>query len=293
MITRNATLLSLSFIGALWAASGGVRRLMKGMNRAYDVKESRPLWRRYALSVLLTLGGGALIVVAFSLLVVGQFAVFGFADRIGVGDEAALALDIGRWPLAAALLIFTMAVLYWAAPNVDLPFRWVTPAPCFSRWRGWYRRSDSASTSARFGSYNTTYGALGTVVILLFWLYLTSWVMLLGAELNAMLYKNTRPVEFNARRVDGGGASAEAVAGTGGSDGGGAGGAGVTELGGGGAVALKAARAIPHAGGTPPRAFRRACVPGGTARGPSCKYSAARTPNSRMAGANRNAGAGT
>ena len=96
-------------------------------------------------------------------------------------------MTVTRWIIAIGLLLVATAFVYWAAPNVNLRFRWITPGSILF-CAGWL-----AATAAfafyvdRFGSYNATYGTLGGVVVLLAWFYLTGYILLLGAELNAVL----------------------------------------------------------------------------------------------------------
>src|SRR5690606_24428059 len=115
------------FIGAVWAASSAIGTLIKGFNRIYEVDESRPIWVRYGLAVGLTLFGGAAMLAAIVLLIAGQTYGTELAAEVGLEGTAATVLNIARWPIIAALLVLATAVLYWAAPNVSLPFRWISP----------------------------------------------------------------------------------------------------------------------------------------------------------------------
>lgn len=200
--SQNTALLSIGFVSALWAASSGVRSLMKAVNRAYDCDEKRSFVKRYALSVGLTLLAGTFILVAFSVLVIGQFAVEGLVDRAGFGSAGRWAVSLARWPLALALLIGAMAFVYWAAPNRTLPFKWVSPGAVVFAVVWLLATFGLGIYVANFGAYNATYGTLGGVIILLLWFYITSYLMLVGAELNALLYRRergeTRGVDENA-----------------------------------------------------------------------------------------------
>lgn len=183
----NGGLLSVSILGALWAASSGVGSLMKAINRAYDMPESRPYWKKAAVSLALTAVGGAAILVAIIATVVGQVGLERAVEAMGLGGPAQVALGIARWPLALLVMMAAIAVVYWAAPNTRLPFKWVTPGAAAFAVMWVLVTAGFALYVGRFGSYSTTYGALGGVVVLLLWFYLTSLVMLLGAEVNAML----------------------------------------------------------------------------------------------------------
>jgi membrane protein len=197
--SRNAGLISIGIIGAIWAASSGIGGLIKAMNIAYEVKETRPIWQRYGLAVGLTLLGGVFIVGAFFLLVGGQFYGMKLASELGIDGAGATLFTLGRWPLVIMLLLIATAFIYWAGPNIDLPFRLLTPgAVVFAI--GWILISYGFGLYvANFGSYNATYGTLGGVVMLLVWFYLTGLVLLIGAELNAVLAQEVIPEELPAR----------------------------------------------------------------------------------------------
>lgn len=183
----NGGLLSVSILGAVWAASSGVGSLMKAINRAYDIPESRPFWKKTAISVGLTIVGGLAILLAITATVVGQVAISRVADEARMGRAVELGMQVARWPLALLVMLSAIGIVYWAAPNTKLPFKWVTPgAMAFAV--AWVAVTVGfALYVANFSSYNATYGALGGVVVLMLWFYLTSLVMLAGAELNAML----------------------------------------------------------------------------------------------------------
>ncbi|MCC6387626.1 MAG: YihY/virulence factor BrkB family protein [Dehalococcoidia bacterium] len=183
----NGGLLSVSILGALWAASSGVGSLMKAINRAYGMPESRPFWKKTAISLALTAVGGIAILVAILATVVGQVGLERVATALGLGGPARVALDIARWPLALLVMMAAITVVYWAAPNTRLPFKWVTPGAAAFAVMWVVVTGGFALYVGTFGSYSTTYGALGGVVVLMLWFYLTSLVMLVGAEWNAML----------------------------------------------------------------------------------------------------------
>jgi membrane protein len=175
---------------------------MKAMNRAYDVEESRSFWKKYLIAIGLTLLAGTFVIGAFMLLVGGQFLASRGAEALGLRGVWETVLNLIRWPVALALVMVAMAFLYWAAPNIDLPFKWITPgAVVFTIvWVvatllfGWY--------VSAIGNYNATYGALGGVVVLLLWFYITSFIMLLGAELNAVVGEQVEPETVQGQRAE-------------------------------------------------------------------------------------------
>ncbi|HXG40201.1 MAG TPA: YihY/virulence factor BrkB family protein [Candidatus Limnocylindrales bacterium] len=193
-------ILSFGAIAALWVATGGTNAVIKAMNRAYGVVETRPLWARYALAVGLTLLAGAAIVLSFVVVLAGQVAGSALAARLGLDPLWAVLLPVLRWPLSLALLIVAATVLYRVAPNVEVPLRSALPgAIAFSV--GWLVATYLFGVYvSEVATYGATYGALAGVAILLVWLYLTGFVLLLGAELNEVLAGLLDPAAHAARR---------------------------------------------------------------------------------------------
>ena len=190
---RDAGLLSLSIIGAIWAASSGITSLMKTTNRIYEVAESRPIWRRYLLAVGLTIFGAGLLVLSFTVFFFGQLYSERLANEVGLDEAASVALTIFQYVFPVLGVLLAVALLYWLAPDADLPFRWLSPGALFFSI-AWFVASFLFSLYvSNFGSYNATYGALGGVVILLIWFYLTSFLLLLGAEINMILAEAFEP----------------------------------------------------------------------------------------------------
>jgi uncharacterized BrkB/YihY/UPF0761 family membrane protein len=171
------------------------------MNRAYDVPESRAFWKTGLLAVGITLLAGTAIIVAFSLMIAVQVWGHDIADKVGAGSAFEQLLSWGRWPVIAIVLLFAMAFVYWAIPNIELPFRWVSPGALTFTVVWTLASFFFALYVANVASYNATYGTLGGVVVLLLWFYLTSIVMLLGAEINAVIEKVKDPAHLQERQA--------------------------------------------------------------------------------------------
>jgi len=199
---KNVALMSFGIIGAVWAASSAMGSLMKALNRVYEVKETRPFYKKYGIAVGLTLLAGGLIVGSLVVLVAGQFFALEVARQFGLEDSASTVIVLARWPLAIVALMAAVAFLYGVAPNIDLPIRWISPGAIFFTLTWLVATFAFGVYVANFGSYGETYGALGGVVILLVWLYLTGFILLVGAELNSVLAQQSAPAEIEARAGD-------------------------------------------------------------------------------------------
>ena len=193
---RSPTLISIGILGTIWASSSGISTLMKGMNHALEVKETRPIWKRYLISLGLTAFGGIAIIGAFTILVAGQVAGVEIARQVGLEGAAAALFSLVRWPATALLLLIGVDLIYWVAPNVQLPFKWITPGAMFFVV-GWLIATFGFGLYvSNLGSYGATYGTLGSVVVLLIWFYLTAFILLAGVELNAVLVQEEDPEEI-------------------------------------------------------------------------------------------------
>jgi membrane protein len=180
-------LLSFGILFTIWTASGAFSALINALNRAYDVQETRPFWKAKGIAILMTLGLSVLILVGVLLLVVGEPIGRTIANIFGLGELFELVWNIVRWPVALFFMVFTVALLYYFAPDVDQPFRWITPGGLIGVLL-WVLASVAFSFYVNnFGSYDRTYGSIGVVIILLLYLYISSLTILFGAELNSVL----------------------------------------------------------------------------------------------------------
>ena len=180
-------LLSIGIFIALWTASAGVRLMMSAMNAAYDVVEGRPVWKRIPLSVLYTIGIAMMLLVAAALMVTGPQVMNWLASQIGMEDFIVTLWTILRWPLIVALLMVSVALIYYVMPDVKQEFRFITPGSVLavvvwiiaSLGFGYYVKT--------FADYNAMYGSIGAIIVLLLYFYISAAVLLLGAEMNAVV----------------------------------------------------------------------------------------------------------
>jgi len=179
--------LAVSILLALWSASGGMGNLMTAINTAYDEEEKRNFLKKRGLALLLTLGAIVFLIVMLSLVAV--FPVV--ADLIDNG-VVRLLLQIARWVLIAVVVSVALAVLYRVAPDRDAPkMRWVSVGAAAATVLWLLASLGFSIYVANFGNYAKTYGALAGIVVMLFWLWITSYAILLGAEINAEAEQQT------------------------------------------------------------------------------------------------------
>jgi len=182
-------LLSFGAVAAIWGASGGVRSLMNAMNVAYDVEETRPAWKRYLLSVVYTVGLAILLLAAAALMIFGPRSAEWLADQVGLSDAVVLLWSILRWPVLLVLLMLFAAIVFKVMPNVDEPFRYITPGAVVAVIVWIIAAGGFSLYVSSFGNYNATYGSLGGVIVMLFFFYISAAVLLFGAEINSEVHK--------------------------------------------------------------------------------------------------------
>ena len=178
----------VSALVALWSGSNGVSTIIRAFNRAYDVDEDRPFIKKKLVSIGLTVLMGVLIILAFTLFVFGAQIGTWVAELVGLGSAFELVWNILRWPLAIIFVMFMLAVLYYLGPNVEQSFQWISPGSVVATLL-WIAVTFGFKFYVTFANPGSAYGALGGIVVLLFFLYLSSIVFLVGAEINAVLQR--------------------------------------------------------------------------------------------------------
>lgn len=194
MGSQSGGLLSFGVLLALWAASGATNTAVKAMNRAYNVEEARPFYKKYPVVLGITLLFAVAIVAAFATLFAVQLFGGRIAEYVGLGEEFAFVVYIAQIPVALLFLVLGVSFLYWAGPNTKRPYRWITPGAVLFVLTWLIATVGFAFYIANFGNYNATYGALAGIIILMLWFYITSIALLVGAEFNAVLEEETGAV---------------------------------------------------------------------------------------------------
>ena len=182
---NNGGLLTFGVLAALWSSSAAVMGLIDALNHAYDIEEGRPWWKVRLLSLGLTLGLAAFILIAFALVLVGPTAAEYIARVTGLGPVFAWTWKILQWPVVLALVSIGAGLVYYFAPDAEQEWVWVTPGAILAAIIWLAASLGFKFYVANFATYTETYGAIGGVMVLLLWFYLSGVVFLLGAELNA------------------------------------------------------------------------------------------------------------
>ncbi len=179
-------LLFLGIVATLWSGWTAADAIIKALNRAYDLRETRPLWKLGGLSILMILGF-TLLIAALALVVFGP-EVGGYVQTLtGLPDFFLTVWGLVRWALAFLAVTLALSVLYYLAPNADLPFAWITPGGLTATILMFISSVGLSLYVSNVGRYDQVYGQLGAVVVLMLWLYVTGLMVLIGGEMNAVL----------------------------------------------------------------------------------------------------------
>jgi membrane protein len=184
VLRTDTRVASLSIAGAVFAASVGFSAMIDALNVAYDVKEGRPFWKKRLVAIGLTLLTGAAVTVALIVITLGPRFAEWLARRVPVGPAFVEAWPYARWTVIVVFTVLSIETIFYIAPNVRQRFLAQVPGAALallvwigaSSGLGWYMST--------FADYNKTFGALGAVVALMMWLYVSALAILLGAELN-------------------------------------------------------------------------------------------------------------
>lgn len=184
---QSGGLLTIGMIGTIWSSSSGVTAIVSALNEAYHIQESRPWWKVRAIALGLTVALAVFIVVSFALVLVGPTLAERIADRFYLGPAFTWTWKIVQWPVVFALVSLAIAMVYYYAPDAEQSWIWITPGSLVATALWLVITLAFKFYIAHFTSYTATYGAIGAVIVLLLWFYVSSLAILAGAELNAAI----------------------------------------------------------------------------------------------------------
>jgi membrane protein len=173
---------------ALWSANAGMKAIMDALNVVYDEKEKRGFIKLNLVSLAFTLAAIASVLLSIGAVVVLPLVL----AYVGLGSITGTLLSLLRWPVLIALVIIGLAVLYRFAPSRREPrWQWLSVGSAFAAV-AWLAGSALLSWYlASFANYDATYGSLGAAIGLMMWMWMSSIVILSGAELNSEIEHQT------------------------------------------------------------------------------------------------------
>lgn len=188
--TKNTSLLSISLLAALFSASKAVDSLIISLNIAYSTENKRNFFTKKAVSIFFTLLLGLSIAVSLIIPALGKNVAFFIADFLRISKYLVLVWVYIRWLLVFFILFITIALLYHIVPYVNQPFKNSLPGTFFAVI-GWLLVSYAFGIYVNnFANYTAVYGSIGAVIALMFWLYLTGIILVIGGEINDILFRH-------------------------------------------------------------------------------------------------------
>ena len=187
-LTKGRTgFLSFGVIGTAWTSSSGFVALMESLSVAYGVEDARGYWRKHALGLLMLVIVSFFFVTSFALMAAGHRIGNAIAVAIHSGPVFILCWEIARWMVTLLLLGLGVSLLDYILPNIRRKWRWMTPGSAIASVSLVVATLGFNFYVTHFGIYHRAYNALMGFIVLMLWIYIASFVLLIGAEINSVL----------------------------------------------------------------------------------------------------------
>ena len=183
--TSAGGILTLAFLFTLWSSSSAVVAVCSTLNAAYDITEGRPWWKVRLTAIGLTVGLALFILISMTLVIAGPTLAEKIAEAMRLGPVFTWSWKILQWPIVFLMVVTAVALVYYFAPDAEQDWIWITPGSVLATTLWVLASLGFRFYITNFASYNETYGAIGGVMVLLLWFYVSGIALLIGAELNA------------------------------------------------------------------------------------------------------------
>jgi len=180
-------LLSIGFVLALYFSTNGISSLIEAFNSSYHIRETRPLIQQRLLSLGLTLLLSLMLIIAISSIIFGKLAVDYLTEYKLISDYAGKLILYGKWLTMLVMLFFGISILFHLGPAIKSKWRLFTPGSIFATIFIITTSIGFNYYINHFSQYNKIYGSIGTLMIILIWMYFNSIILLTGFELNASI----------------------------------------------------------------------------------------------------------
>ena len=182
---NSGGLLTFAFLVAIWSSSGAMVSIITTMNACYDVTESRPWWKTRVTAVGLTIGLAVFILASMFLVLAGPGVAEHLANTMHLGAAFKWTWWVLQWPVIFVLVASATGLVYYFAPDVEQDWVWLTPGSLLATFL-WLLVSLGLKIYYQLvPNANASYGAIGGVMVLLLWFYVSGLALLVGAELNS------------------------------------------------------------------------------------------------------------
>ena len=188
---QNSGLLSFGFFFALFVSTDGIMALMRWFNKSYHGKDNRAVWKQRFLSIGITLLLASLVIIAILLIIISELIYYYITSKELLLENIfhLLLLQLGKWIILVTLCFTAISILYFFGPSKREKMKFVTAGSSLATFLLIATSLGFNYFVTNFGQYNKLYGSIGTLIIILIWLYINSLVMLIGYELNVAIRK--------------------------------------------------------------------------------------------------------
>jgi len=194
---QNRGLLSFGFLSAIFFATNGVKNLMKAFNKASLIIETRSWLKQRLIALVLTMIIFLSVVLCISAMAIGELLLNYIKTELHIKDSLAIyAIQLTRWILLTALYFITISILYRYGPSHTKKWKLFSAGSWLATILAFLTIWGFAFYINNFGSYNKVYGSIGTLIVVMIWLYLNSLILLIGFELNASVDVSKRSVKI-------------------------------------------------------------------------------------------------
>ena len=185
---QNGGLLSFGFLFALFLSTDGMHSVISSFNLSIHANETRNFFKIRLIAVILVFIITLLLVLSIALIVFSE-VVIDYLEKANILNDVffVYALIVGKWIITLALFFFAFSFIYWLGPDSKNRFRFFNAGSTFATFFSILISSGFAFYVNNFGNYNKLYGSIGTVMVVMLWMYFNAIVLLLGFELNASI----------------------------------------------------------------------------------------------------------
>lgn len=200
---RRGGLLSFGLVGSVWVTSIGMYAIMRQLNSTYQIEEDRSFLRALGTALFLSVIFGCLVLGAFSMIVLGGIAEDWLSAQYGLGELMTAAFTAVRWLVIVLAMLLGLALIYHLGPNVKQAFRFLTPGSALAVVVLIVSSLVFSFYTRNFAVYDAVYGSIGAMIVLMLWLYISSFVILLGSEINALVEHRSPRGKSKGERTSG------------------------------------------------------------------------------------------
>ncbi len=185
---HHGGLLSIGFFSALYFTTNGFMTLMRGFNSSYHASETRTPFRQRIVAIVLTIILSILVLIATTLIIFSSLVTSKLVYHRILKSKTQIALIlIGKWVIVLALFFTAISFLYYYAPTVKKRWRFISAGSTFATLMSILVSTGFGYFVNNFGSYNKIYGSIGTLIVVMLWMYFNSLILILGFELNSSI----------------------------------------------------------------------------------------------------------